>query len=96
MLESSEEKMPPQKYRNALLAIKETGIFDVLSGVLIGKPADEIYAQEYKEILIDTIGNPKLPIVCNVNIGHAQPRCIIPFGVAATVDINNQVIRFSM
>lgn len=96
LLESSEEKMPPQKYRNALLAIKETGIFDVLSGVLIGKPADEIYAQEYKEILIDTIGNPTLPIVCNVNIGHAQPRCIIPFGVAVTVDINNQVIRFSM
>lgn len=92
----SEEKMPPQKYRNALLAIKETGICDVLSGVLIGKPADEIYAQEYKEILIDTIGNPTLPIACNVNIGHAQPRCIIPFGVAATVDINNQVIRFSM
>lgn len=95
LLESSEEKMPPQKYRNALLAIKETGICDALSGVLIGKPADEIYAQEYKEILIDTIGNPTLPIVCNVNIGHAQPRCIIPFGVAATVDINNQVIRFS-
>lgn len=88
--------MPPQKCRNALLAIKETGIFDVLSGVLIGKPADEIYAQEYKEILIDTIGNPTLPIVCNVNIGHAQPRCIIPFGVAVTVDINNQGIRFSM
>ena len=32
--------------------------------------------------------------ICNVNIGHAQPRCIIPFGVPATVDANSQVIRF--
>lgn len=32
---------------------------------------------------------------CNINIGHAQPRCIIPFGVEATVDVDNQMIRFA-
>ena len=95
LLESSEEKMTPEKYRNAVLALKETGIFDVVSGVLIGKPMDEAYAQEYKQILADAIDHPNLPIVCNVNIGHAQPRCIIPFGVEATVDAENQVIRFA-
>lgn len=95
LLESSEEKMSPQKYRKAILALKETGIFDVISGILIGKPMDETYVQEYKEILVNTIQNPRLPIVFNLNVGHAQPRCIIPFGVEATVDINNQVIRFA-
>ena len=95
LLESSEEKMPPQKYRKAVLTLKETGIFDVLSGVLIGKPMDETYAQEYKQILVDVVNNPSLPMVCNINIGHAQPRCIIPFGVGATVDMDHQVIRFS-
>lgn len=94
LLETSEEKMPPQKYRKALLTLKETGIFDVLSGVLVGKPIDGIYAQDYKEILTDAIDDPNLPIMCNVNIGHAQPRCIIPFGVEATVDAAQQVIRF--
>ena len=95
LLESSEEKMSPEKYRKAVLALKETGIFDVISGILIGKPMDETYVQEYKQILVDAIDHPNLPIVCNINIGHAQPRCIIPFGVAATVDIDNQVIRFA-
>lgn len=95
LLESSEEKMPPEKYRKALLALKETGIFDVLAGVLVGKPMDEAYAAEYRQILVDTVGNPDLPIVCNLNIGHAQPRCIIPFGVTAAVDVEHQVIRFS-
>lgn len=95
LLESSEEKMSPQKYRKAVLTLKETGIFDVLSGVLIGKPMDEAYMQEYKQILVDVIGKPNLPVVCNLNVGHAQPRCILPFGVPATVDIPNQVIRFA-
>ena len=95
LLESSEEKMSPEKYGKAVLALKETGIFDVISGVLIGKPMDEAYAGEYKQILSHVIGRPSLPIVCNINIGHAQPRCIIPFGVEATVDIDAQVIRFA-
>ena len=95
LLESSEEKMPPSKYEKAVAALKETGIFEVLSGVLVGKPMDETYAREYRQILTDVIDSPDLPIVWNVNIGHAQPRCILPFGVNATVDVSRQVIRFA-
>ena len=95
LLESSEEKMPPSKYEKAVAALKETGIFEVLSGVLVGKPMDETYAREYRQILTDVIDSPDLPIVWNVNIGHAQPRCILPFGVKATVDVSRQVIRFA-
>ena len=94
LLESSEEKMPPEKYRRALEYFKEKGVFDVVSGVLAGKPMDETYVEEYKQHLIDVIGDPRLPVVCNINIGHAEPRCIIPFGVEAVVDVEKQVIRF--
>ena len=55
---------------------------------------DEAYYEEYKEILIEAIDNPTLPIVYNVNIGHAHPRCIIPFGVEATVDVEKQRFAF--
>ena len=95
LLESSEEKMPPEKYRMALEYLKKKGVFDVVSGVLVGKPMDETYAEEYKRHLIDVIGNPQLPVICNINIGHATPRCIIPFGVEAVVDAENQIIRFT-
>lgn len=95
LLESSEEKMLPRKYRKAVAALKETGIFDVLSGVLIGKPMDETYAREYEDILVDVIDRAELPIVCNLNIGHAQPRCIIPLGVPATVNAERQLISFA-
>ncbi|SDI00683.1 Muramoyltetrapeptide carboxypeptidase LdcA (peptidoglycan recycling) [Pseudobutyrivibrio sp. 49] len=94
LLETSEEQPYPEHYREMLLTLKNTGIFEVISGVLCGKPMDEKYFAEYKQIICEVVGNPSLPIVANVNIGHATPRCIIPFGVDATVDIEKQVIRF--
>lgn len=95
LLETSEEMMPPETYRDALLKIKTTGAFDVISGLLIGKPVNEQYADEYKAILKEVLDNQKLPVVCNINIGHATPRCIIPFGIEAQVDADEQVIRFA-
>jgi len=94
LLESSEEKPSPEMYEKLLLALKEYGIFDVVSGVLVGKPMDETYADEYKKLLVKIIDSPELPVLCNINIGHATPRCIIPFGINATVDADNQVITF--
>ena len=75
-------------------ALKEYGIFDVLSGVLVGKPQDEVYYEEYKQILLEEIGDKDLSIVYNINVGHSTPRCIIPFGVEAEVDVDKQVIVF--
>ena len=94
LLESSEEKPSPEKYRISLEYLKERGVFDSVSGVLAGKPMDETYSEEYRKLLIRVIDNPELPIVFNLNIGHAMPRCIIPFGVEAEVDTDSQVIRF--
>ena len=56
---------------------------------------NEAYAEECKRILTDVTDDPNLPVVCSVNIGHAFPHCIIPFGVGATVDADQQVIRFA-
>ena len=94
LLETSEEKPSPYLYRKMIRELKKYGMFDVISGVLVGKPQDEIYYDDYKKILMDEISDVGLPIVYNVNIGHATPRCIIPFGVKTKVDVNEQVIRF--
>jgi len=95
LLESSEEKMPPEKYVKALSYLKNKGLFGVISGILVGKPMDEAYHDEYKRALADIVDDPSLPIVCNLNVGHALPRCIIPFGVDAAVDAAAQKITFS-
>ncbi len=95
LLESSEEKPAPDKYRKMLNELKNQGLFDVVNGVLAGKPADETYFNEYKSILKEVINNPHLPVVVNINVGHAAPRCIIPFGKHAKVNVPEQKIVFA-
>ena len=94
LLESSEEKMLPEKYRKALEYLKERGVFNAVSGVLVGKPMDGAFEEEYKELLVEVIDDPQLPVLCNINIGHALPHCIMPFGVDCEVDADRQIIRF--
>ena len=94
LLESSEELPSPEVYRDSLEYMKAEGVFDAVSGVLAGKPMDEKYAEEYKKLLVEVIDNLELPIVFNINAGHATPRCIVPFGKKAVVDADKQVITF--
>ena len=94
LLETSEESPKPELFRKMILKLEEYGIFDVISGLIIGKPQNEEYYEEYKQILLDEIKNKDLSIVYNINVGHSTPRCIIPFGVNAKVDIERQIIEF--
>ena len=75
--------------------LKKYGIFDVLSGVLAGKPQNATYYDEYRKILLEEISNKELSVVYNLNIGHATPRCIIPFGVDAELNASKQIIVFN-
>lgn len=93
LLETSEEKMEPQNYRKALLYLKNAGVFGAISGILHGKPMDGAYEEAYQSILCDVIGDATVPVLWGVNIGHALPRCILPFGVETSVDAEAQVIR---
>ncbi len=95
LLETREEKPTPEQYRQALEYLKAAGVFDAVSGVLAGKPMDETYMEEYRELLPRIVGRPELPIVFNLSVGHAKPRCIVPFGVEAVVDTERQIIRFA-
>lgn len=94
LLETSEERPKSELFRKMILKLEEYGIFDVISGLIIGKPQNEEYYEEYKQILLDKIKNKDLSIVYNINVGHSTPRCIIPFGVNAKVDIERQIIEF--
>lgn len=94
LLETSEERPKPELFRKMILKFQEYGIFDVISGLIVGKPQNEEYYDEYKQILLDEIRNKNLSIVYNINIGHSTPRCIIPFGVDAKVDVEKQIIEF--
>ena len=85
-IETCEEKPTPELFRKELSALKKLEIFDVISGIIVGKPQDETYYEEYKKIYTEVIGNKELPILYNVNFGHATPRCALPYGAEVLVD----------
>ncbi|MHA3839375.1 S66 family peptidase [Mycoplasma sp. HF14] len=93
LLESAETKSSPEHYATMLQAIKDYGIFDEISGILVGKPQNEAYYNEYKELLKEIVPS-SVPVLYNVNIGHALPKCIIPLGIEAEVDAKRQIIEF--
>ena len=81
-----------------LAMLREKGVFEEITGILAGKPQDEVFYEEYKQVYREAVGNPKLSIIYNVNFGHAHPRCVLPYGVEAEVfgEENKILFRESM
>ena len=94
LLETSEEQMSPEKFSRALGFLKQAGVFEAVSGILFGRPMDNVHREEYHRRLAAAVDDPSLPILADVSVGHALPRCILPFGVNARVDAQAQTIIF--
>lgn len=91
-LETSEEKPTPEKLQTMLSTLAKQGIFGVAKGLIVGKPKDEMYYDEYKTIYIELAKNYNLPTVFNLNFGHAEPRMILPYGRPMRIDFNAKTI----
>ena len=96
MLETSEEDMPPQWLTWYLRGLAAQGIFRAVRGVLVGRPARrsrwEDYKAAYRRVVGLEAGRPDLPILGNVNFGHAEPIGVFPLGCRARLDTENRTI----
>ena len=85
LLETSESNMPADVLSWLLRNLQAQGILQVISGILVGKPADREKEEEYKAVYRRVIGEeaglPQLPILFNVNVGHAYPTGLLPLGL---------------
>ena len=92
--ETSEVTPSPEMLRIYLEALKKEGVFDNINGIIVGKPLNEIYYEEYKAVWCEVVNNSQLPILYNVNFGHSAPRAILPYDAAVRVDADKQEILF--
>jgi len=90
--ETSEVTPPPEMLREYLGALKAESVFDNVNGIIIGKPMNEKYYEEYKSVWREVVNNDSLPMLYNVNFGHAAPKAILPYGAMAHVDANRHEI----
>ena len=91
-LETSELKISPETLEKMLIELKNRNILNLVKGIIVGKPIDEIYYEEYKDVYKKVFADLNTPVLYNVNFGHSVPRCIIPYDAEATIDYDNKRI----
>lgn len=94
-LETSEEKPEPKLFEQMLETLTTEGILNNVKALIVGKPDDEVHYSAYKTILTKIGKNLKLPIIYNVNVGHALPRAMIPLGLNGRIDFDKKRIQIT-
>lgn len=97
LIETSECDMDEMVLSSFLRNLDTQGILKVLSGIIVGKPAFksklESYKEVYKRVVGFEAGLPDLPILYNVNVGHAYPIGVFPLGLTYEIDCDSKTLR---
>ncbi len=89
-LETSEEQPNPAKLKKMLGKLTEMGTFDAATALIIGKPQNEKYYNEYRTVYANLAQEHCLPTVYNLNFGHTTPRMVLPYGGKIRIDFNDK------
>lgn len=95
--DTSEDKPEPKFIEYWLRNYGSQGILQKVNGIIWSKPYDNKYYEEYKVSIIkimNELGLADLPILYNVNFGHTEPMCVLPYGAQTEIDCDNK--RFSI
>lgn len=97
LLENSEADMPPEVMLWLLRSLAAQGILKVISGIVVGKPGIQGKYEAYKPVLRQAVCTEKglsaLPILYNVNVGHAYPIGVFPLGLEYEIDCEKGALR---
>lgn len=97
LLETSECDMDEMVLTWFLRNLDAQGILNVINGIIVGKPAFRSKIESYKEVYRQVVGfeagRPDLPILYNVNVGHAYPTGVFPLGLSYEIDCDNKTLR---
>ncbi len=96
LIETSDEKIEPFDLTTYLRNLGAQGILDEIKGMIIGKPYEEKYYEEYKEVykkVLKEFHHEDLPVLYNINIGHALFTGIMPLGTQIKVDYDQKTIQ---
>ena len=95
--ETSEDMPAPDYIEYWLRNYGTQGILQNLKGIIFGKPQNEKYYEEYKEVIrkiMKELDLTNLPALYNMNFGHTEPKFVLPYGALA--EINCDKVTFSI
>lgn len=97
LMETSECDMSEMELSWYLRNLQAQGILDVISGIIVGRPAFRDKYESYKAVFRKVVGfeanRPDLPILYNVNVGHAYPIALFPLGLTYEINCDQKTLR---
>jgi len=98
-LETSEDMPPPEFVTYTLRVYAAAGILHQLSGILFGRSYNtgekfDAYDHAILQVVRDEEKLTDLPIITRMDFGHTSPMFVIPYGLQAEIDCDQQ--RFSI
>ncbi|HZT93554.1 MAG TPA: S66 peptidase family protein [Gaiellaceae bacterium] len=95
LLETSEEAPPPPHVDAYLTDLEQLGVFEAAAGLLVARPKD--YSAENRKLLWEVVARRTeaagIPVLADVEAGHADPMLTLPFGVTAQLDAGSKTFR---
>jgi len=94
-LEMSEEQPSPADVDAYLTDLEQLGVFDAAAALVLARPYG--YTPKDTAALWDVVARRTegsgLPVLANVEVGHADPMVTLPLGVEAELDAGREVFR---
>jgi muramoyltetrapeptide carboxypeptidase LdcA involved in peptidoglycan recycling len=95
LLETSEEAPSPAHIDAYLTDLEQLGVFDAAAGLVVARPhgytADD--RERLWEVIVRRTEAAGIPVLANVDAGHADPMVTLPFGATAELDAGARMLR---
>jgi len=92
--ETSEDMPEPKYVEYWLRNYGSQEILQKVKGIIWGKPYNNKYYEEYKEVIKTVIQDElkltELPILYNMNFGHTEPMTCLPYGALSEIDCDKK------
>lgn len=87
--------VPLEYVDSYLMDLKLAGIFDVIKGLIVGRPFKYTKEEEeiFKKLILKHTKDYSFPILYNVDIGHTDPMITLPLGVEVYMNSKTNTFR---
>lgn len=93
IIETSESLPTPEHLKWTLLNLGAQGILNKINGIIVGRPKDGKFYDEYKDVyrqVLKAYDKEDLPVLYNCHFGHAWLWNILPLGCKIEIDCENK------
>jgi len=84
------EEISPDEFWAHLMLLKVSGVLKAIRGLVLGRPSRPRTMatgfSDFEAILMQVLGDRRIPILVDVDLGHTEPMLTLPLGCRARID----------